>query len=259
MNTVSLIVPCYNHFQFLEETLQSALKSTYSNIEIIIVNDGSTDSSEEIALKYAQQHPNITYVHQSNQGPAAARNNGIGRAKGTYILPLDADDHISNDYIEKAVEILDQRNDVILVYCQAEFFGEKQGKWKLPEFSRKYLARENLIFPSAMYRKLDWERIGGYDNRMTWGWEDWEFWISLLKNGGEVVRLPITGFFYRVRKGSRRKSTNKEAKRKTVDLINQKHRNFLAEQLQGPLHYQRSCSVFLNRMHNIFQKKSYKK
>jgi len=254
MNTVSIIVPCYNHAQFLEETLQSALKSTYKNIELIVVNDGSTDNSEEVALKYVQQHPNISYVYQTNQGPSVARNNGISRAKGPYILPLDADDHISNDYIEKAVEILEHREDVILVYCHAEFFGEKQGKWNLPTFSRKYLARENLIFPSAMYRKSDWERAGGYDTRMTWGWEDWEFWIALLKNGGDVVRLPITGFFYRVRKGSRRKSTNKDAKRKTVDLINEKHRDFMFEQLHGPLHYQRSCSAFLNRLHNIFKR-----
>ena len=252
MNTVSIIVPCYNHAVFLEETLQSALNSTYSPIEILIVNDGSTDNSEEIALKYAQKYSNITYIYQSNKGPAAARNNGIGRATGKYILPLDADDLISTDYIEKAVAVLDQRKEVILVYCMAEFFGEKQGKWNLPTFSRKYLARDNMIFLSALFRKSDWERVGGFDKRMTWGWEDWEFWISMLKNGGEVVRLPITGFYYRICKGSRRKSTNNDAKRKTIALINEKHGHFIFEQLGGPLHYQRSCSAFINRLHNIF-------
>jgi glycosyltransferase involved in cell wall biosynthesis len=254
MNTVSIVIPCYNHALFLEETLLSALKSTYKNIELIVVNDGSTDNSEEIALKYAQQYPNIYYVHQNNQGPSVARNNGISRAKGPYILPLDADDLISDDYIEKAVAVLEEQPHVKVVNCEAQFFGEKQGDWNLPKFSRKYLARENMIFLSSMFRKSDWERIGGFDTRMTWGWEDWEFWIALLKNGGDVVRLPIIGFFYRVRKGSRRKSTNKDAKRKTVDLINEKHRDFIFKQLHGPLHYQRSCSAFLNRMHNIFKR-----
>lgn len=258
MNTVSIIVPCYNHAVFLEETLHSALNSTYSPIEIIIINDGSTDNTEEIALKFTKKHPNISYIYQSNQGPAAARNNGISQAKGKYILPLDADDLISTHYIEKAVAVLDQRDDVILVYCKAEFLGEKQGEWVLPEFSRRHLACDNMIFLSALFRKSDWERAGGFDNRMTWGWEDWEFWISMLKNGGEVVRLPITGFYYRIRRGSRRKSTNKDAKRRTISLINEKHRDFIFEQLHGPLHYQRSCSIFINRLHNIFSLKKYK-
>lgn len=250
MNTVSIIVPCYNHAQFIGETIESIMKSTYPDLEIIIVNDGSTDNSEQVALKYAQQYSNITYVYQKNQGPSAARNNGISQATGTYILPLDADDIISPNYIEEAVNVLDRDKNVILVYCQAEFFGERQGKWNLPKFSRKYLAHENLIFLSALYRKSDWERVGGYDNQMTWGWEDWEFWISMLKNGGEVVQLPITGFFYRVRKGSRRKSTNKDAKLKTVALINKKHLDFMQEQLHGPLHYHRSWSAFLNCLSN---------
>ena len=85
MNTVSIIVPCYNHAVFLEETLHSALNSTYSPIEIIIINDGSTDNTEEIALKFTKKHPNISYIYQSNQGPAAARNNGIRQAIGKYI------------------------------------------------------------------------------------------------------------------------------------------------------------------------------
>lgn len=255
MNTVSIIVPCYNHAQFLEETIQSALNSTYPDIEIIIVNDGSTDKSEEVAQKCARLYPNITYIYQDNQGPSAARNNGIAHSKGTYILPLDADDIISPDYIEEAVKVLDNRDDVILVYCHAEFFGERHGKWNLPKFSRRYLARENLIFLSALYRKADWQRVGGYENRMVWGWEDWEFWISLLKNGGEVICLPLTGFKYRVRKGSRRESTNREIKLKTVAMINEKHSDFLYEQLHGPLHFHRSWSRFLNDLHNWFSSK----
>jgi len=253
MNLVSIIIPCYNHAMFLEETLVSALNSTYPHIEIIIINDGSTDESEKIVFKYQELHKNIFYISQENQGPAAARNNGIQSSRGIYILPLDADDLISIDYIEKAISILESNEDVKLVYCEAEFFGERKGKWKLPDFSRKYLARENLIFPSAIYRKSDWQISGGYSDIMTWGWEDWEFWISLLKNGGEVVRLPITGFFYRVRKGSRRKSTNKEGKRKTVELINLKHKEFIYKYLHGPLRINRSWSSVINHILRFFR------
>ncbi|HPR60734.1 MAG TPA: glycosyltransferase family A protein [Prolixibacteraceae bacterium] len=251
MSTVSIVIPCYNHAQFLEETIASVLNSTYKQFEIIIVNDGSSDNSEALAQQLANENPNITYLYQQNQGPSVARNYGIKTAKGKYILPLDADDRISADYIEKAVAVLESAPKVKVVYCEAEFFGEKSGKWKLPEFSRKYLARENMIFLSAMFRKADWESIGGFDERMTWGWEDWEFWISMLKNDGDVVRLPITGFFYRIRKGSRRKSTNKIAKKKTIALINEKHSAFIYSQLHGPLRTQRSCSVFVNKLSNL--------
>jgi glycosyltransferase involved in cell wall biosynthesis len=253
---VSVIIPCFNHALFLEQTVDTALASSHPRIEIIIIDDGSTDNSGEIAQKLQNKYRNIFYIHQKNQGPAAARNKGIAAAKGTYILPLDADDLISPDYIEKAVDILENHKDVRLVYCEADFFGERTGKWKLPDFSRKYLARENLIFPSAIYRKSDWQTAGGYSNVMTWGWEDWEFWISLLEDGGEVVKLPITGYFYRVRKGSRRKSTNREAKRKTVELINLKHKEFIYKYLHGPLRIPRTWSSTINRVARIFCKSS---
>jgi glycosyltransferase involved in cell wall biosynthesis len=243
---VSIIVPCYNHAQFIIETLSSVLQSSYTNIEIIIVNDGSTDNSEEIALEFCQIHPNILYLNQKNSGPASARNHGIHNAKGKYILPLDADDIISIDYIEKAVHVFENESDVKLVYCEAEFFGDKMGKWALPKFSLSRLAKDNMIFITAMFKKNDWQNAGGFSDEMTWGWEDWEFWISLLKNGGRVVRLPITGFYYRVRKGSRRKSTNRDAKKKTIELINAKHKGFIYQYLKGPLRFNRSWSRFIN-------------
>ena len=244
---VSVVVPCYNHGHFLLSTIQSALQSEYSPLEVIIVNDGSVDHSEQVALELTRQHSNVRYVAQRNSGPAAARNHGIRIASGEFILPLDADDLISPRYIPEAVKLL--LDDTIrVVYCEAEFFGERKGHWKLPPFSRRMLARENMIFCSALFRRKDWEQCGGYDERMTWGWEDWEFWITLLKGGGEVRKIPDVGLYYRVRKNSRRKSTTREAKRKTIDLINQKHKDFIYEQLAGPLHYQRSHSRLINRI-----------
>ncbi len=244
-----MVIPCYNHGKFIKETVQSVLEYTYSPIEVIIVNDGSDDDSEKVAMELTSQHSGFHYIKQKNSGPSVARNNGIRLSTGKYILPLDADDLISPDYIEKAVEIL-KKGDARIVYCEAEFFGERQGRWSLPPFSRRLLARENMIFCSALYHKEDWLRNGGYDERMTWGWEDWEFWISMLKGGGEVHKLPDVHFYYRVGKHSRRKSTNKEAKAKTVQLFNEKHREFLHEQLAGPLRVNRSMS----RISNLFLK-----
>lgn len=92
MPLVSVVIPCYNQASFLKETIESVLKSTYPKIEIIIVNDGSTDHSLQVALKAASTNQQIDVIDQENSGVAAARNNGIQKAKGELILPLDGDD-----------------------------------------------------------------------------------------------------------------------------------------------------------------------
>ncbi|ERM84243.1 hypothetical protein P872_15790 [Rhodonellum psychrophilum GCM71 = DSM 17998] len=251
---VSIIMPCYNQAAYLEEAVHSVLESQYEHLEIIIVDDGSKDASFKIAQELGEKSPDkIKAITQKNQGPAQARNAGIHVASGKYILPLDGDDKINRDYITEAVKILESDPNVKVVYCEAEKFGEKTGPWKLKPFSLRALALDNMVFVSAMYRKSDWEKCGGYDKRMTWGWEDWEFWMNMLKTGGEVVKLPITGFYYRIRKGSRRKTTNKEAKQKTIDLINDKHADFLKAHLGGPLRNPRSWSKEINRVYNLFK------
>lgn len=251
---VSIVIPIFNQAKFLVETFESVMNSTFRQIEIIIVDDGSKDSSAEVALKLKEKFPEkVSVILQENAGPAKARNEGIKKASGKYVLPLDGDDLISPTYIESAVKILDHNPDVKVVYSEAEKFGDKNGKWKLKPFSLKALALDNMIFVSAFYRKKDWELAGGYDERMTWGWEDWEFWINLLKTGGKVVKLPETGFYYRIRKNSRRKSTNKASKQKTIDLINSKHFEFLNSQIHGQLHYQRSLSPLINLIHRVFK------
>lgn len=254
-STVSVIIPCYNHGQFLEETIQSVLNSDYTNTEIIIVDDGSTDGSSEVALNLAYRNPDqINVIMQENQGPSAARNRGIESSTGPYILCLDGDDRIGPTYISSAVRILDAQDDVKVVYCNAEKFGEKTGAWILKPFSRNALALDNMIFISAMFRKEDWQAIGGFDLRLTKGWEDWEFWINMLKSGGKVVKLPETGFYYRIRGSSRRKSTNAEDKQNTIQLLNTKHQEFFKQYLGGPMRNPRSWSILINRMSNLFKR-----
>jgi glycosyltransferase involved in cell wall biosynthesis len=251
---VSIVIPIYNQAQYLGETFDAVIKSTFKQVEIIIVDDGSTDGSAEVALKLKDASPQIvSVIIQENSGPAKARNEGIKIARSKYILPLDGDDLIAPTYIENAVKALEENPEVKVVYSEAEKFGDKIGKWKLKPFSLKSLSLDNMIFVSAFYRKKDWENVGGYDERITWGWEDWEFWINMLKSGGEVIKLPETGFFYRIRKNSRRKSTNKESKQKTIDLINSKHLDFMVSQINGPLHYQRSLSPQINFIKSVFQ------
>lgn len=244
----TVVIPCYNQGSYLKETVQSVIVSAYPNIEIIIVDDGSKDNSPEIALALAEKNSNVRYIHQSNSGPSKARNHGIGLANGKYILPLDADDLISANYISEAVTVLEKRPEVQLVYCEAEKFEGKTGHWNLKPFSLDLLARDNMIFVSGIFRKEDWQRCGGFDENMIWGREDWEFWISLLKNGGEVVKLPFVGFFYRVKANSRRKGMTSERKKKIIAYINHKHRDFIRARLNGPLRFQRTHSKKYNSL-----------
>ena len=250
---VSVVIPCFNDGVFLEEAVQSVNNSTYKNVEIIIVNDGSTDNTREIGIQLQNRFTNVKYLEQNNAGPARARNYAISTSRGKYILPLDADDIISDNYIEDAVTILHKHSNVKVVYSNAEFFGEKTGKWNLPEFSIEALAIDNMIFCSGIYRKSDYLEAGGYSDEMIWGWEDWEFWISMLKNGGDVYKIPKTCFYYRIKPVSRRKGTNKAAKKKTIDLINNKHKEYIFSQLNGPLRYSRSLSKTINSFINIFK------
>lgn len=155
-NLISVIVPCYNQAQFLPEALNSVLAQTYENWECIIVNDGSPDNTEEVALDWCAKDGRFKYLKKENGGLCNARNAGIKIAEGIYILPLDADDKISSKYLEEASEILDKKSDIGIVYCNAEFFGEKSGKWNLLEFSEERILTANIIFCSALFRKCDY-------------------------------------------------------------------------------------------------------
>ena len=98
---VSIIIPCYNHAQYLDVTLSSVINQTFSNWECIIVNNGSEDDTKIIAAKWCEKDSRFKYVEQENKGVSAARNKGIRISKGEFILPLDADDYIVETFLEK--------------------------------------------------------------------------------------------------------------------------------------------------------------
>lgn len=246
---VSVIVPLYNAAPFIGEALESIIASTYQPIEIVVVDDGSTDNSLRVAQAFVDSHPQVRVLHQANAGVSAARNHAIREAKGEYILPVDADDRISATFIEHAVAAF--TDEVRVVGCKAAFFGERQGEWRLPAFSPALLARKNMIPISSLFRRADWERVGGFCEEDIFR-EDWDFWLSLMELGGTYVRLDETGLFYRVTSGSRR-HTAKHQKRAIVDAINRRHAAYLEKYLGGPLHYHRSWSRLLNHFRSVKQ------
>ena len=246
---VSVVIPVYNMEEFLEETLDSVLSSDYPNFEVIVMDDGSKDRSLEIAESYNSRYENVRVYTQANSGVATARNHAISKAGGVYILPVDADNRISKELIHSAVDILESDPEVKVVCPRAEFFGDRSGEWVLPPFSLSLLARKNMMDTCAVYRKSEWERIGGYCAEIV-AREDWEFWISMLKDGGKVVKLPEIGLFYRVREQSKR-VTDRLLKKHVIDVLNRRHPDFFERELGGPLRYQRSWSRLINRISRI--------
>lgn len=225
MPLVSVVIPCYNQGRFLAESIGSVLSSGYRDLEIVVVDDGSSDP-ETVRILDELKYPATRLIRRQNGGLAAARNTGIGEATGRYILPLDADDRIGPDYIGKAVETLERDSGVGIVYCRGERFGAEYGPWRLPRFSRWRMRLGNVIFCSALYRRADWEAVGGYDESLRRGWEDWDFWLSLLELGRSVRQLPVTGFYYRKHPSSMAAGMEPSLKADLHRRMMAKHRRF---------------------------------
>jgi len=199
---VSIIIPFFNQGKFILETLENVLHQEYENCEIIIINDGSNDT-HSISVLNQIEDPKINIIHIPNQGVCGARNMGVRHANGKYLLFLDADDKISTAYIKDAVHILETRPDIKVVSCKVELFGEKRGEMNLPDFSLDLLIARNILVISCLFRAQDYELTGGFNENMKDGFEDWDFWLSLLGKGGKVFKIDKVGFFYRIRNTSR--------------------------------------------------------
>lgn len=231
---VSVIVACYNHADFLPQAVGSVIAQTYTNWECIIINDGSTDNSEVVASSLINSDHRIKYFTKPNGGLSSARNFGIEKSNGEYILPLDADDKIHPGYIEKALN--EFKNEKIkIVYCEAEYFGAREGKVNLPAFSRKGLAEMNMIFCSAMYKRKDFDLAGGYNPNMIFGWEDWNLWVAILKNGGEVIKIPEVLFYYRIKVASMLKSLEGARKQTMFMQLYLNHPDFFDQFYDEPI------------------------
>src|SRR6185312_5477330 len=171
---VSVIVPCFNHGIYLGECLESILIQTYQNWECIIIDNGSTDNTKQVSESYIQKDKRFKYIYNSVKGVSLARNTGIKNSVGKYILPVDADDKIAPPYISEAVAVLEKRENVKLVYCNAKLFGSVNRDWVLPDYSLKNMLIENIIFCSAVFRRKDFDASNGYNEQMVEGFEDWD-------------------------------------------------------------------------------------
>lgn len=241
---VSVIVPLYNSENYIADALHSILASTYKDIEVICLDDGSTDNSLQVAQAVAREDDRLTVLHRENDGVCTARNEAIDASHGEYILCVDSDDMIYPHFIEKAVELLDADPEVKVVEPKADLFGERTGIWKLKPFNIRLLARKNIFPPSCVFRRTDYERTTGFCKEII-AREDWEFWIQILKDGGKVAYIPEVSFHYRFKHNGKRVSDRK-LKRHVVKVLNERHPEFFERQLNGPLRINRTYSRLFN-------------
>ncbi len=198
---VSVIIPCYNYARYLPEAVESVARQTFNDFEIIIVDDGSTDNSAEVAARLKDEHPELKMrvIDQSNSGqPAHSRNRGIAEARGEYILCLDADDMMEPSLLEECVKALHSNPQIVVAYPDQLHF--ENGNSKIIEsqdWDMNRLTQTNLLPTCAMFRREAWKTAGGYKTNVR-GYEDWDFWISLGETGGTGHRIRKPLFLYRV-------------------------------------------------------------
>jgi glycosyltransferase involved in cell wall biosynthesis len=194
---ISVVMPCYNHGEFVAESVASVMAAGRDDLELIVVDDGSTDERTQRELD-ALADQSVTVTRQKNGGVGAARNAAIRASRGQYIFPLDADDLLRPGWISRAIEILDSDPRAGIVYGDAQFFGARTERWNVGPIETDWLLEKNYIPVSALFRRTVWHEIGGYDCGMpVQGYEDWDFWLSALERGWEFVYLPEVFFDYR--------------------------------------------------------------
>ncbi|MEI6970000.1 MAG: glycosyltransferase family A protein [bacterium] len=227
---VSVIVTCYNLGAYLEECLESAMKSTCSDFEVIVVDDGSTDPETVKTVarleKLYSGDDRVRFIRQSNKGVSAARNTGIAQARGECILPLDADNRIRPQYLTRAVQVMTDDPSIGVVYAWAERFGIRTGAWEFPPFDRQKMLLCNCVESCSAFRKRVWVDNNGYDeSRFREGYEDWDFWLGAIEHGWRFHRIQEVLFDYRVRSNSMVSACNEPAVRqKLVTQLIEKHK-----------------------------------
>lgn len=228
---VAIVIPCYNHGRFLPEALESVRRQTYPHVDCVVVDDGSKDEATLQALARVEAQ-GVRVIRQPNQGLSAARNTGIAATDAPFFVPLDADDRIAPDFVEKLLAPM--LADPTLGYCYShvEFFGTASGVWQCAAYDARRLLVENLSVATAVVRRAAYDLVRGYSRDMIWGFEDWDFWLALLSVGyvGRCVPEPL--FFYR--KHGPGKSMLEETQKHRAEMIRvmiEHHRGLFASML----------------------------
>ncbi|WP_250434150.1 glycosyltransferase family 2 protein [Hanstruepera flava] len=221
---LSIVIPCYNSESTLEDTLRSVFDQDFQQWEAIIVNDGSPDNLESIALSWVKKDSRFKYFKKDNGGLGSARNYGIEKARGQFILPLDSDNKVRPDFVGASINVMYHNEKVAVVYGDAMFFGDKNELWDVGFFDKYRMLQHNYIDACAVIRKSVYESIGGYDENLPHqGHEDWDFWLRVIKSDFTFYYLKQITFDYRVSSNSMIKTFDNDMMQENINYIKKKH------------------------------------
>jgi len=231
----SVIIPCYNHGEYVEEAVASTGLYERNDTEVIIIDDGSND--ETVAVLSGLEHSRLKLIRQENKGVAAARNVGIAEVSGEYVLLLDADNTVNPKYLDAAAAILDEKEEVAVVYSNPILLQQdgQELESSLPQLSAERLLSGNFIDTCAVVRAKLFDAIGLFDeNPDLQGFEDWEFWIRAYFSEQGFQHIPEPLFKYRIAESSLRTFANQRKERKKrVALLLAKYRGPYEKHVAG--------------------------
>ena len=211
---VSIIIPCFNYGRFLAEAVESALAQTHIPLEVIVIDDGSTDDSFEVASRFV---PDVEVLTQPNQGLVAVLNRGLQHAAGEYFVILSADDALGPSYVETLLAAVMRQPGAAYAYSAMEYFGARSGVFPAKPFSPALLLVGNYINATALTRRDDALAVGGFRPNPQNAWEDWDFWLRLLE--ANRYGVPVSDPLLRYRRHETT-SRNPPSRRKALQALN---------------------------------------
>ena len=220
----------------LERALASVAAQRRDDVEVVCVDDGSTDAATLAILDAAAKRPGVAVHRTPNRGPSAARNLAIEHARGEYVLPLDADDWLAPDYLAKTVPILAAEPEVGIVHTWIGLVGGHHGVWRTGRFALPDLLVRCTIHVTSLYRRALWVDVGGYDPEFVETAEDWDFWLRAVARGWTARAVPeVLAYYQRSATSRERKARQPEVSGRVMRRIVTKHRALYEQHLEASL------------------------
>ncbi len=197
-SNVTFIMPAYNQGEFVREAIESVFKQTAPVARLIVVNDGSTDNTDQTMHQLVREHPTITYLNQANAGVCAACNTALALVETSLVIRLDADDRMPENYVEALLHCLEGQPETVgYAYCDAQYFGAREGWMHAGEWSLGRMVPENFVHVASLVRVSAARQVGYFNKNMTKGFEDWDFYLSLAEAGFKGAYCRETFLWYR--------------------------------------------------------------
>lgn len=226
--TISIFIPTYNNVEFLPKAIDCALSQTLKPLEVIVADDGSTDNTRDVVAGYGDA---VRYIYFEHSGVYTVRNAMLGKVSGDWFFNLDADNWIEPDFLEQAARIMAESGDdkLAFVYPDRITFGDYTRKTIVPDFDVERFKLGNFVDMNSLIHTETAKRFG-FDPAFNDGWGDYDFFLTLAKNGFTGAPMRTSPLHYRVHSGSITTSTKVfDRKQRLMRRITEKHSDFFSE------------------------------